>query len=74
MLYEVITDAIGRWRTREDGGVVDAAGQLVDGTPVNGPSQLRGALVERSDQFVHTITEKLLTYALGRGVEAEDIV
>lgn len=66
-------DAIGRWRTREEGGMVDAAGQLADGTPVDGPSELRAALLERSDQFVHTLTEKLLTYALGRGIEAPDM-
>jgi len=66
-------DAIGRWRTREEGGMVDAAGQLADGTSVDGPSELRRALLQRSGQFVHTVTEKLLTYALGRGVEAPDM-
>jgi hypothetical protein len=53
--------------------MVDSAGQLADGTRVNGPSELRAALLDRSDQFVRTITEKLLTYALGRGLAAEDM-
>jgi hypothetical protein len=66
-------DAIGRWRTREPGGDVDAAGRLVDGTEVNGPAALRNALVERADLFVHALTEKLLTYALGRGLEHYDM-
>jgi hypothetical protein len=66
-------DAIGRWRTREEGGMVDSAGQLADGPRVNGPSELRAALLDRSDQFVRTITENLLTYALGRGLAAEDM-
>jgi mono/diheme cytochrome c family protein len=66
-------DAIGRWRTKEAGGVVDTAGQLVDGTPVDGPIALREALMDRSDQFVRTLTEKMLTYALGRGMEPYDM-
>jgi Protein of unknown function (DUF1588)/Protein of unknown function (DUF1585) len=66
-------DAIGQWRTREVGGAVDAAGQLADGTGVNGPVSLRQALVKRPDQFVDTMTEKLLTYALGRGLEHYDM-
>ena len=66
-------DAIGQWRTKEAGGPVDAAGQLADGTRVNGPVSLREALVKRPDQFVGTITEKLLTYALGRGLGDDDM-
>ena len=66
-------DAVGQWRTREAGGVVDAAGQLADGTSVNGPVSLREALVKHPDQFVGTMTEKLLTYALGRGLESYDM-
>ena len=66
-------DGIGRWRvTGDGGGAIDAAGTLVDGRDVNGPASLREALVERPDQFVTTVTEKLLTYALGRGIEYYD--
>jgi uncharacterized protein DUF1588/uncharacterized protein DUF1592/uncharacterized protein DUF1585 len=66
-------DAIGQWRTKEPGGAVDAAGQLADGSSVNGPVSLREALLKRPDQFVGTMTEKLLTYALGRGLEPNDM-
>jgi hypothetical protein len=66
-------DAIGRFRTREPGGMVDASGQLADGTPVEGPTTLREALLADPDQFIQTMTEKLLTYALGRGLEPTDM-
>jgi len=66
-------DAIGRWRTKEPGGIVETAGQLVDGTRIDGPIALRDALMDRSDQFVRTLTEKMLTYALGRGLEHYDM-
>ena len=68
-------DAIGAWRTRdrEAGSTIDASGVLVDGTPVSSPRQLTDALVRRPEQFVQTFTEKLLTYALGRGLEARDM-
>ena len=69
-------DAIGAWRTR-DGGTrgtpVDASGQLVDGTQVNGVVELRQALLREPETFVETMTEKLLTYALGRGLTAADM-
>jgi hypothetical protein len=69
-------DAVGAWRTR-DGGTrgtpVDASGQLVDGTKVDGVVALRGALMREPDIFVSTVTEKLLTYALGRGLTAADM-
>lgn len=66
-------DAIGRWRVKGDGGgPIDATGKLIDGREVDGPASLREALVERPEQFVTTVTEKLLTYALGRGVEYYD--
>jgi mono/diheme cytochrome c family protein len=69
-------DAVGAWRTR-DGGTrgtpVDASGQLVDGTRVNGVVELRQALVREPRTFVGTMTEKLLTYALGRGLTAHDM-
>ena len=66
-------DGIGQWRSKEPGGPVDASGQLADGTPVDGPAALRKILLSRSDQFVETLTEKLLTYALGRGLEYYDM-
>ena len=66
-------DAIGKWRARsEDGAPIDASGVLLDGSKINGPSTLRAALMARSDVFVSTLTEKLLTYALGRGVDFND--
>jgi hypothetical protein len=52
---------------------IDTSGKLVDGTAVNGPSDLRKALLTRSDQFAQTFTEKLMTYALGRGIEVFDM-
>jgi hypothetical protein len=66
-------DAVGAWRTREAGGPIDASGQLADGTPVDGVVTLRRAILERPELVVGTMTEKLLTYALGRGVEARDM-
>jgi hypothetical protein len=66
-------DAVGRWRTKELGGQIDTAGQLADGTKVSGPTELRTALMKRPDQFVGTMTEKMLTYALGRAVEPHDM-
>jgi len=66
-------DAIGRWRvTTEAGTPVDAGGLLADGTPVTGPGSLAAALLKRPENFVTTVTEKLLTYGLGRGVEYYD--
>jgi hypothetical protein len=68
-------DAIGAWRTKDvdAGTAIDAAGQLVDGTQVSGPKDLRLALMKRPGQFVQTLTEKLMTYALGRGLEPYDM-
>jgi cytochrome c551/c552 len=66
-------DGIGKWRTTEFGKKVDASGQLTDGTRMNGVNDLRQALLRYSPQFVRTFTEKLLTYALGRGVEYQDM-
>ena len=66
-------DAIGRWRTRTDGfAPIDASGSFPDGTTFDGVAGLRQALVSRADQFVRTLTERLLTYALGRAVEHYD--
>jgi len=66
-------DAVGMWRTQDEGQPIDTAGVLVDGTKVDGVTSLRGVLVRRSDQFIRVVTEKLLTYGLGRGVEYEDM-
>jgi len=68
-------DAVGRWRDRdrEAGAPIDASGVLVDGTPVSGPVELRRAILTRPDQFVQTLTEKLMTYALGRSLEPGDM-
>jgi hypothetical protein len=68
-------DAIGTWRTvdRYAGTPIDAAGQLADGTPVNGPEALRKALMSNPDQLAQAFTEKLLMYALGRSVEYGDM-
>ena len=66
-------DAVGRWRmTGEAGLPIDASGQLPDGTAFHGPTGLRSLLLERHHQFVATLTEKLLAYALGRGPEHFD--
>ena len=66
-------DAIGRWRTvSESNTPIDASGVLPDGRRFEGPAGLRTALLQAPEQFVHTVTEKLLTYALGRGVEHFD--
>src|SRR4029077_10193134 len=65
-------DAIGRWRTLEDGLPIDATGGLPDGSKFVGIAGLEDGLVKRPDIFVGTLTEKLLTFALGRGVESYD--
>jgi hypothetical protein len=61
-------DGLGRWRTG-----VDSSGILPDGTKIDGPVGLRNVLLNKKDQFVTTTTERLLTYALGRGVEPFDM-
>jgi hypothetical protein len=66
-------DAVGRARTVDEHFLpIDASGVLPDGTRFQGPAGLRQALLNRSDLFVTTLTEKLLTYALGRGLEYYD--
>jgi mono/diheme cytochrome c family protein len=68
-------DAIGEWRSADRWAAtpIDAAGKLVDGTVVGGPVDLRQALLRRPDQFVQTVTVKLMTYGLGRSVEHYDM-
>jgi mono/diheme cytochrome c family protein len=65
-------DAIGRWRTLEDTQLIDASGALPDGSSFTGVSGLEASLLQRPDLFVSTLTERLLTFALGRGVESFD--
>ena len=68
-------DATGRWRDRDRyaGVAIDSSGTLPDGTPVNGPDDLRNALLRRPEQFVQTFTAGLLTYATGRTLDASDM-
>ncbi len=66
-------DGIGKWRTTNEAGMpIDASGTLLDGTPFDNPKTLRQALIRDPENFVTTVTEKLLTYGLGRGVEYYD--
>jgi hypothetical protein len=66
-------DATGEWRKKDFSGPIDPSGQLADGTKVNGPVSLREALMKHPEQFVNTMTEKMLTYALGRGLAYYDM-
>jgi mono/diheme cytochrome c family protein len=68
-------DTVGAWRSKDryTRTVIDASGKLMDGTTVSGPDDLRKALVSRPDQFVQTMTEKFLSYALGRSLTAYDM-
>jgi hypothetical protein len=66
-------DAIGKWRVKDSGAVIDASGKLPDGTQFTGPAGLKQALLDgHRDEYVQTVTEKLLMYALGRGLEYYD--
>jgi hypothetical protein len=62
-------DPLGRWRTRDQAGPVDASGAFVDGTPANGVVELRQVLLQRPDAFRTTITEKLLAYSSSGSVK-----
>ena len=66
-------DAIGRWRTADEGTQIDPSGMMFEGTKVNGPAALHQMLTARPEVFVGVMTEKLLTYALGRGLEYYDM-
>jgi hypothetical protein len=66
-------DAVGAWRALDAGNPIDASGQLADGTKVDGVVALRQALLSRPEVFVTTVTKKLLTYALGRGLDYRDM-
>jgi mono/diheme cytochrome c family protein len=66
-------DAVGQWRTKDDGSLIDPSGTLYNGAKVDGPVALRNMLASHPDVFAGVMTEKLLTYALGRGVEYYDM-
>jgi hypothetical protein len=66
-------DAVGGWREREGATAIDASAPLWDGTTVDGVEGLRAALLKRPEVFIGTMTEKLLTYALGRGLDVSDM-
>src|SRR5262249_32643646 len=66
-------DALGKWRTESDGAPIDAAASLPDGTQFEGVGGLRKLMVSHKEDFVRTFTEKLLAYALGRGIELSDM-
>jgi len=66
-------DAVGAWRSEEADVPIDASGELADGSHVNGVVELRAALLKNPELFTGTMTEKMLTYALGRGVDYRDM-
>jgi hypothetical protein len=67
-------NSVGQWRdTAGDGGPIDTAGVLADGSKVDGPIALRDVILSRPDAFVTTLTERMLIYALGRGLEPSDM-
>jgi len=66
-------DAIGTWRTEDAGNPIDTAGRLYDGVAVDGPAGVRQFILRHQDQYLRTVTRNLLTYALGRGVEYDDM-
>jgi hypothetical protein len=66
-------DAIGLWRSHDEGSPVDASAQLFDNTMVDGPVALQQWTIRYSGQFIRVSIEKLLTYALGRGLEYQDM-
>jgi mono/diheme cytochrome c family protein len=66
-------DATGAWRSDDEGQPIDNTGILADGTKLDGITSLRSALIKYQDQFVRVVAEKLLTYALGRGLEYQDM-
>jgi hypothetical protein len=66
-------DLIGRWRTEENGKALDTTTVLIDGTRIDGPTALTNALLDRGDAVASTIIEKLLSYALGRHLHAQDM-
>jgi hypothetical protein len=66
-------DVTGAWRMRDNGVVVDATGELYDGSPLDGPVALRRALLKRQEIVLRTFTENVMAYALGRRMEHFDM-
>ena len=66
-------DGIGAWRLKDEGQPIDPAGVLANGTKIDGVASLRDVLMQNSEQFVRVVAERLLTYALGRGVDYQDM-
>ena len=66
-------DAVGHWRNNDEGGKIDPSGTLFNGAPLDGVVGLRQELVKQKDIFVGVMTEKMLTYALGRGLDSHDM-
>jgi hypothetical protein len=66
-------DATGQWRARDGESTIDPSGTLFEGSTVSGPVELRRMLTKRPEIFMGVMTEKLLTYALGRGVDHNDM-
>src|SRR5262249_34460426 len=66
-------DAIGRWRTMDGEAPIDSSDTVYNGTKVNGPADLRNMILGHPDQFVRTMTEMLMTYGIGRGLEYYDM-
>jgi hypothetical protein len=66
-------DATGRWRAKEDGRAIDASGTLFTGASLDGVVGLRREIAKRPEVFIGVLTEKMLTYALGRGLEYYDM-
>jgi hypothetical protein len=65
-------DVTGRWRNGEAGRAIDASAELIDGTKFTGPEELRKVLLDRKDVFIRNLTNKMLGYALGRGLTLKD--
>jgi hypothetical protein len=66
-------DAIGRWRTEDGGRPIDPKSQLYDGSVVDGPAGVRAFLLRHQDQYLRNVTKALMTYAIGRGLEYDDM-
>src|SRR5690606_23320182 len=66
-------DAVGQWRTKDAGSEIDATGVTNDGTPLDGIPSLRELVIDNGDLFAESVTAKLLTYAIGRGIEYRDM-
>ncbi len=66
-------DAVGHWRTLDGTHPIDAHSQLYDGSQADGPEGVRAFLLRHQDQYLRNVTQALMTYALGRGIEYDDM-